>query len=73
MEEIGKIYGVSKMAVSKRLKKLYEKVEELCHRTGPLNFFLFLVYKSPASVLISEGQSFRLSKTQLDGHRPDRS
>ena len=26
MEEIGKIYGVSKMAVSKRLKKLYEKL-----------------------------------------------
>ena len=25
MEEIGKIYGVSKMAVSKRLKKLHEK------------------------------------------------
>ncbi len=24
MEEIGKIYGVSKMAVSKRLKKLHE-------------------------------------------------
>ena len=26
MEEIGKIYGVSKMAVSKRLKKLHEKL-----------------------------------------------
>ena len=25
MEEIGKFYGVSKMAVSKRLKKLHEK------------------------------------------------
>ncbi len=26
MEEIGKIYGISKMAVSKRLKKLHEKL-----------------------------------------------
>jgi len=26
MEEIGKIYGVSKMAISKRLKKLHEKL-----------------------------------------------
>ena len=26
MEEIGKVYGVSKMAVSKRLKKLHEKL-----------------------------------------------
>ena len=26
MEEIGKIYSVSKMAVSKRLKKLHEKL-----------------------------------------------
>ena len=26
MEEIGKIYGVSKMAVSKRLKTLHEKL-----------------------------------------------
>ena len=27
MEEIGQIYGISKMAVSKRLKKLHEKLE----------------------------------------------
>ena len=27
MEEIGKIYDISKMAVSKRLKKLHEKLE----------------------------------------------
>ena len=27
MEEIGKFYGVSKMAVSKRLKKLHEKLK----------------------------------------------
>ena len=26
MEEIGKVFGISKMAVSKRLKKLYEKL-----------------------------------------------
>ena len=28
MEEIGQIYGVSRMAVSKRLKKLYQKLED---------------------------------------------
>ena len=27
MEEIGKLYGVSRMAVSKRLKKLHEKLK----------------------------------------------
>lgn len=26
MEEIGKLYGMSKMAVSKRLRKLHEKL-----------------------------------------------
>ena len=26
MEEIGQVYGISKMAVSKRLKKLHEKL-----------------------------------------------
>ena len=26
MDEIGQIYGISKMAVSKRLKKLYDKL-----------------------------------------------
>nr|DAF30917.1 MAG TPA: ECF sigma factor [Caudoviricetes sp.] len=26
MEEIGEVFGVSKMAVSKRLKKLHEKM-----------------------------------------------
>mgnify|MGYP002646643969 FL=1 len=26
MDEIGQIYGISKMAVSKRLKKLHEKL-----------------------------------------------
>ena len=28
MEEIGQIYGISKMAASKRLKKLYQKLED---------------------------------------------
>ena len=28
MDEIGQIYGISKMAVSKRLKKLYQKLED---------------------------------------------
>ena len=27
MEEIGQIYGISRMAVSKRLKKLHKKLE----------------------------------------------
>ena len=35
--------------------------------TGLLNFFYFLVYKPPISVLISEGQSFRFPKTRLNG------
>ena len=35
--------------------------------TGLLNFFIFLVYKTLASVLISEGQSFRFPKTRLNG------
>lgn len=28
MEEIGQIYGISKMAASKRLKKPYQKLED---------------------------------------------
>ena len=28
MDEIGQIYGISKMAASKRLKKLYQKLED---------------------------------------------
>ena len=28
MEEIGQIYGISRMAASKRLKKLYQKLED---------------------------------------------
>ena len=28
MEEIGQIYDISRMAVSKRLKKLYQKLED---------------------------------------------
>ena len=31
--------------------------------TEPLNFFYFLVYKRPVSVLISRGQNFRTSET----------
>ncbi|MFQ9772078.1 MAG: sigma factor-like helix-turn-helix DNA-binding protein [Oscillospiraceae bacterium] len=31
MEEIGQIYGISRMAVSKRLKKLHESWEALSH------------------------------------------
>ena len=31
MDEIGQIYGISKMAVSKRLKKLHESWEALSH------------------------------------------
>ena len=53
MEEIGMIYGVSKAA-----EKAPRKAEGLCHLTGPFNFFHFLVYKCPLSVLVSEGQWF---------------
>ena len=31
--------------------------------TEPLNFFYFLVYKLPVSVLISRGQNFRTPET----------
>ena len=58
MEEIGQIYGISKMAVSKRLKKTSRKTGELCLMTGLLNFFIFPVYKPALSVLISEGQFY---------------
>ena len=53
MEEIGKFYGVSKMA-----EKAPPKAEGLCHLTEPFNFFCFPVYKCPLSVLVSEGQWF---------------
>ena len=39
MEEIGQIYGISRMAVSKRLKKLHEKAGKLCLMTGLPSFF----------------------------------
>ena len=58
MEEIGTIYGVSKAA-----EKVPRTVEGLCQMTEPLNFFYFLVYKLPVSVLISRGQNFRLPET----------
>ena len=58
MEEIGQIYGISKMAVSKRLKKTSRKTGELCLMTGLLNFFIFPGYKPALRVLISEGQFY---------------
>ena len=48
MEEIGQIYGISKMAASKRLKKLYQKLTDSVLCQGPLTF---LVYTSALSVL----------------------
>ena len=39
MDEIGQIYGISKMAVSKRLKKLHEKLEALSHDRASRLFF----------------------------------
>ena len=55
MEEIGKVYGISKAAVSNEAENTPRKFEELCHMTGPSTFFIFLVYKSAVSVLISRG------------------
>ena len=55
MEEIGKVYGISKTAVSKRLKTLHEKLRSSVTRQGPSTFFIFLVYKSAVSLLISRG------------------
>lgn len=52
-DQIGKVFGISKMAVSKRLKKTPRKIAELCRMTGPRNFFVFLVYKCSPSVLRS--------------------
>ena len=63
MEEIGTIYGVSKAAVSKRLKKLHEQLRGALSFDRAPQFFVFLVYKSPVSVLISRGQNFRTSET----------
>ena len=63
MDEIGQIYGISRMAVSKR-----RKAGKLCLMTGlPSffeNFFCSLVYKRALSVLIGERQIFRLSWPQ---------
>ena len=39
MDEIGQIYGISKMAVSKRLKKLHEKLGSSVSRQGFPAFF----------------------------------
>ena len=40
MKEIGQIYGISRMAVSKRLKTLHKKTGRLCLMTGLPSFFL---------------------------------
>lgn len=60
MEEIGRLCGVSKMAVSKRLRKLHGKAEELCHMTGLPGFFLSLglLFTSSASVHTGWEQNF---------------
>ena len=41
MEEIGQIYGISRMAVSKRLKKLHKKLESSVMRQNSLIFLPF--------------------------------
>ena len=42
--------------------------------TGPLNFFIFLVYKSAVSVLINEGKVFALQNSigGRSGIRPNK-
>jgi len=42
MEAIGKVFGVSKMAISKRLKKLYATMRSPVDDTGLLFFVFFL-------------------------------
>jgi len=58
MEEIGKIYGVSKMAVSKRLKKLYEKLRSSVIGQGPSTFFFFWFTNLPRVSLSVRGKVF---------------
>jgi len=58
MEQIGRMYGISKMAVSKRIKKLLAAMRGLMETWDPtfvLNIFQKLVYKPLISVLISRG------------------
>ena len=59
MEEIGKKYGVTKMAISKRLRKLHDRLRSLIEKKTPQFYIFFLqklVYKSLASVLYGETQ-----------------
>ena len=41
LEEIGQIYGISRMAVSKRLKSYTQKAREFCHEIELSNFLSF--------------------------------
>lgn len=59
MEEIGHRYGISKMAVSKRLKKILVGMRGLMETWDPA-FFSFLVYNHLVSVLNSRSTSTQL-------------
>lgn len=57
LEEIGKEFGVTKMAISKRLRKILDHLRSLMEDGAPYffeNVFRNLVYKLSASVLLSE-------------------
>ena len=58
MEEIGRIYGVSKVAVSKRLKKLCEKLRSSVIGQGPSTFFFFWFTNLPQVSLSMRGKVF---------------
>ena len=45
MEEIGQIYGISRMAVSKRLKKLHESWEALSHDRASRFFWKIFIFR----------------------------
>jgi RNA polymerase sigma factor (sigma-70 family) len=53
METVGTVFGVSKMAISKRLKKLYAKIRDLMgtHKVPFVSFLSGAVYKGRLSVL----------------------
>ena len=63
MEEIGDDLRRVQGGGIKAAEKAPQTVEGLCQMTEPFNFFYFLVYKLPVSVLISRGQNFRTSET----------
>ena len=44
-EQVGEVFGISRMAVSKRLKKTPRKAAELCRMTGLRSFLFFSVCK----------------------------